>query len=368
MLPAPPGRHTGESLAGAGFALSGASMKLRTLLPRFAAAVAVVLLLASTMISPASADTSTVAFVGSGPGWADIYNGTVSTRSYNFTVNGTATEAFCIEMNKAFNPTASYGVANPASVTVPGVGNAAWLAVNHATTGTAAADPADEASATQLAIWTFTDGITVDATTVPAAPIRVRALELAAAAATQTLPLVASDTTVAVTGVISGPNVVWTVTTSADGTPLAGQSVTLDVDGTPQSLTTGPSGSVDATTLAPAATVTSTATATWAVTTGPGAVLTPNTADQLLVTGTPSTATRSATSQVTTAAPVTTTTVAPPTTVTPTVPVTQPPATSAAAELPHTGDTFGLDQLLVGAFLLAASTVFFLRRRFATGS
>jgi TQXA domain-containing protein/LPXTG-motif cell wall-anchored protein len=343
-------------------------MKLRRFLAHTAAVFAIGLLVASTMVPTASADTSAVVFVDSGPGWSGIYNGTVSTRSYNFTVNGTATEAFCIEMTKAFNPAASFSVAAPATVTVPGVTTAAWLAANHATTGTPAVDPADEASATQLAIWTFTDSITVDATTVPAAAIRVRALELAAAAATQTLPVVASDTVVSVTGALGASGVVWTVTTSADGAPLAGQAVTLSVDAVPQSLVTGPAGTVEATTAAPADGATVTATATWAVSTGPGAVLTPNSADQMLVTGTPSTATRSATSSVTAAA-VTTTTVAPttvPTTVAPTtVPVTQPPAASAATELPYTGDSFGLDQLLVGGFLLAASTVFFLRRRYA---
>jgi LPXTG-motif cell wall-anchored protein len=335
-------------------------MKLRTALRPLAALV--VAMLVATYPAAAFAATASVVYIGPGAGWANIYNGNTDAGSYEFTVDGTEVEAFCVEMNETFDPNADYTTGNPDTTSIPNLDKAAWLAAEHRNVATPAADPADEASATQLAIWNYTDGITIDATTVPDAAVRDRALALVAAAASQSLALPASDTTVALTGVADGAEAVWTVTATADGEPVDGAAVTLNAGSESVPVTTGADGSATVRT-ARAATGPTDATVSWDVETGPGAILVPNSDGQLLVTGTPTTAQRTASASV--AAQEVPTTTAPPVTATPESPAA-PPSTvpaSSSETLPRTGGSLGVDQLIIAAVLLTIGGYAVVRRR-----
>lgn len=334
------------------------------------AALAAALLALMFAASPASAATSDVVFVEDGPGWSNMHN-TTGAGSLTFTVDGTTVEAYCVQMNKEVSRSAPYSPVDPSSVSIANLERAAWLAANHNSVPTPAANISDEHAATQLAIWHYTDGITIDATTVPDNDVRPRALALIAAAASQSLPLAAADTAVTISGAADGNEIVWTVTATADGDPVNAAGVTVTSAGRTTNATTGADGKVTVRTPR-AAEGRTTATVTWDVTTGPGAVLAPSDGGQVVVTATPTTATRTASATVEGQAP------APPTTAPPappaedaipTPPAADPAPPAAAAPpartgtLPRTGGSLGWDQALVAAALLAIGGGTLLRRR-----
>lgn len=342
-------------------------MTPRTLI-RPLAVLTTALLVALFAMPAASAATSDAVFVDDGPGWSNMYN-TRGAGSLTFTIDGTTVEAYCVEMAKDVSRTAPYTAIAPDSTAIPNLEIAAWLAANHTTVPTAAADVSDEHAATQLAVWHYTDGIVIDATTVTDATVRARALALVAASASQSLPLVAADTVVSISGAADGNEIVWTATATSDGAATAGAALTVTSGATTTNVTTGADGSVTVRTPRAASGPTA-ATVTWEVATGAGALLAPSDGGQTVVTGTPSTATRTASANVEAQAPAPPVTAAPGppvSEVTPTPPAAAPPAAAPSptpsGTLPRTGGALGLDQALVAAALLALGGAALFRRR-----
>jgi TQXA domain-containing protein len=331
---------------------------------RLAATAALAAAAFASVASPAIAAGSEIRFSAHGDGYDGMYTATDPARSAGFdivTVGSTEVGVYCLEMNRPMDTEGTFSFAPLTDSASANQRTAAWLAVNHASVGTPAADPNDEAAATQLAIWHYTDGIAVEIATTPRQSVVDRANELISAAAGQSLvsgPVGAVISTEAAE-TAPGEAVVQIVVSDTTGAPYAGQNVTVTVDGgAAQSVTTGADGRATATVAAaPGATV----TAAWLGLAPAGSLLVPDTAGkQLVVTDTDAPVAAVASATVTAApAPGPGPDPAP----------TPPPATPVAGgELPYTGSWLGPDQLVLGLVLLTAAggiAVTMWRRRLA---
>lgn len=289
----------------------------------------------AALASPAAAAT-TVGYAGPGAGWDAIYDPTgastptAQAANYRFTVNGTELRTYCADRALALHSGASF-TATPA--TAAWAPRAAHLAAHHAEIGTPAPDANDEAAATQIAIWTLTNGDTISAGTVPDAGIRARATELAASTATMPVPTAITPT--------------LTVTVSPEGTATATVAGLDELAGLTVHFT-APAGTLDATTdaggVATAAlgATSGTVEASVTATVGAGVLLVPGDGSQPQLTAEPFTVTATGSA----AAPAVTTTVpAPPT-----------------AQLPYTGTGTSPWLWVTGASLLGLAVLVARRR------
>lgn len=312
---------------------------------------------------PALAATSTTAsFTSAAAGRPDVVDlagggaPSAPAGSYNFSIESQTITAFCIEAADSL-PDPADGVSYTVSIpSATAAGEIAAIAAGHGSIGTALGDANDEAAAAQLAIWTFSDALVLDAAHVPDSALRARAQEIVDGVSAATLPSFTGGD-VAVTGTGDGTNATATATvTDQDGNPLADQDVVFTpAVGDPQTVTTGADGTASATFPA---TDTLNVAVSWTGSVAAGAVLTPADGSQLLVTAQSYTVTRTAETDITTDGTVTTDpTVTDPTVTDPSVPTTD----TDGGTLAHTGSGLGwVIALLTSAGIVAA--VFAVRR------
>lgn len=351
--------------------------------------LALILFMATTArvsAAPASAE-----FTGYGPGYSDVYLAD-DAGSFNFSVEGNSVVAYCVQQTKSFSGTSTtYTTASLGSQGIPGDGTAAWIALNHASTGTPLADTASEHAATQVAIWVYTNGAVINETNVESPSIRDRATELAAAAAGHSVSSRASSFNLSLDMTVdpSSSEAMFTATASADdGTPFSGIDVAFAFPDESYNITlsTGGDGTVSVPYPVPSegGTVSGDASAQFRV--PAGSLLVPADGTQVQVTASSTSVTRTASASTDVAPPATTTTVpattttaapgeptttttAPVTTTVPatsttvaSVPTTTPPTTTPSSpptsavssidELPYTGGAFPM-ALLIGVIAAA---------------
>lgn len=331
--------------------LSSAS---RTLSARALGVLAVVAAIVAVFAPAASAEPVPVSYDRLGPGFNDIYTDQ-DAGSYVFTVNGKEVTAFCADVTKAFNGSANFTVAPADGSAVPNVAAAGWVVANAASVPTPAADADTEHAAIQVAVWSFTNNITIDDTTVPYEPVRTRAQALVAAAASNSVASGPTSFALAVSGGVQGGVARFTATLTDDaGNPIAGQPLTFTTtsgDAVTGTVETGPDGTATwevAAGLSGAETVD--VRVDWTGTLAAGSVLVPDDGSQPLILAESVEVTRTASTSVDATTP------APPAPI-PTDPApTADPVTSAPVEeLPYTGGSLGLPHLVGGAALLAAA-------------
>jgi LPXTG-motif cell wall-anchored protein len=298
-------------------------------------------MLAAALASPAAAAT-TVTYAGAGSGWNDIFDPTgsgtpsIQAANYRFTLAGTEVRTYCADRALALNSGASFTVA-PA--TAGWAARATHLAAHHAEIGTPVADANDEAAATQIAIWTLTNGDAITAGTVPDAGIRARATELAAATTTQAVPGAVDPSLELSIGGTAGSATATATLAGLDD--LAGHSVSFQTSAGTLTATTDGAGVASVALGAAAGTVTASVSATI----GAGVLLVPADGSQPQITADPFTATATATAEI--PAPVPTTTVAP----------------APTNQLPYTGSSTSPWLWVTGAALLGLAGVAVSRRR-----
>ncbi len=355
--------------------------------------VALALILFS--VYPVLASRAKATFTGYGPGYSDVYLDE-DAGSYLFSIEGANVTAYCVQMTKPFDSTGDYYTSPLGSEGIPGDGRAAWLATSHSSVGTPLADTASEHAATQVAIWTFTDGATINETNVESPSIRERATELAAAGAGHSIGARPASFNLDVTGSIVGDQAEFVATAATDsGTPLPGTSVTFDFPGTEldTTLTTGGDGTATVSVDAPAPGESLDVSVSASFKVSAGTLLVPESGKQILVTGSsvnvnrsdatsvesaatsttlpPATTTTvpgATTTSTTSAVPGSTSTTVAPTTTIPTVtPTTQPPSptttVNAPEELPYTGGEFPYMLLIGGAIAAVVAIVAYRRTR-----
>jgi TQXA domain-containing protein len=339
---------------------------LRTRPVRLAATTALALGALLMSAGPASAEGAGIRFVAHGDGYDGMYTATTPARSAGFDilqVGDTEVGVYCLQMNTPMDLEGTFTYAPLTGADTPARRAAAWLAVNHATVGTPAADPNDEAAATQLAVWHYTDGIAIELATTPRQTVVDRGNELIAAAAGKSLtsgPVGASLTVTAVE-TAAGQAAVEVVVNDTTGAPYAGQTVSISAPGSaPTTAVSDASGRATATVPAPAG---ATVTVSWSGVAPAGSLLVPDTAGkQIVVADTPAPVSAQATAVVA-AAPT------PPPAPEPgpgPAPTPAPAApTAPPAQLPYTGSWLGPDQLIVGLVLLttAGAVVITMHRR-----
>lgn len=287
-----------------------------------------------------------------GPGYSDVISGE-DAGSYFFTVGGERIEAYCVEMHKTFNTNGSFEVRTQSGAGVSGIGAAAWLAANHTSVGSPLADSASEKAAVQVAIWAYTDGATIDESTVASPSIRDRANELVAAASGKSSGGSATTYQMNVTSTVGDENatVVATVA-SAGGSGVEGVDVSFETADGVVVVATGADGSAAVDVSAPEAGATETISVRAPMTVAAGAALVPGDGTQVMVTADSFTQVLSAVvsftgNEVEVEDELDGTDVAPPTT-------TATPTTTSTAyeevlsELPMTGGGDGLIALLAG--------------------
>lgn len=298
-------------------------MRFATTAPRITRAAAAFLVLAALLAFvtlPAEAAEPTAKYAGSGHGYNDIYNGKAA-GSHRFTIEGQTVTAFCIEVNKALNHGADFTLSNSRSVP----GQAAYLAINHASLGTALSDVNAEHAATQVAIWRFTDNITIDETTVPWEVVRNRALELVSLAQNHSRP--ATDVNLTLEGTLTDDGTAaFAATFTRGGSPIA--SAALQFTGAVETFVETGSDGIAVATVDVAPGETADVEVIGKVNIGPGAALVPSDGSQVLVVADPVVVTRTAAASVTAPVPTTTTTEPEPTT------TTEPPASTTTTTQP----------------------------------
>ena len=334
--------------------------------PRLLATTAVLL----AVLVPAAAvgaAPATVTYLGLGPGYADVYNpgtGPEDAGSFRFRIDGQDIIAYCADVTRDLNDAATFSLIPAADSTIPNVGGAAWVAVNAATIGTPIADPNAENAAIQLAVWSQTNSIVIDPTTVTYEPIRTRALALVAAIGTNTIPSGPTTFKGQLQWSISdGTANVTALLTEDDGTPIPGLVINFTAGTATGTATTGADGRAVWSTPAPSTTIEVSAESSTTI--PAGSVIQPSDASQPLITAAPVAVSLSTKETVDPTAPTTTAPPAPTTTAAPRpAPTTTSPA-PPAEELPYTGASLGMWHLLaaVGALGAAGAFVIRLRRR-----
>lgn len=316
---------------------------------------------------PASAAVEAT-FSELGPGYSEVISGE-DAGSIMMSVNGQTVKAFCVQMNVEFNPGATFTVVPQSEAGVSGLAAAAWIARNHGSTGTPLADPASEDAAAQVAIWSFTDGATVDDTTVLSPSIRARALELIAAAGS--LSNGAVDYTIEVTGsVVDGVVVASASVATSGGAPVEGAEVSFNfAGGSSQVGTTDSSGvaTVEGPEVASLEGVSVEVSASATLGVSAGAALVPNDSSQILILaqGFNTTVSDSDDIALSTTTETTSTTQAPSTTEAPVV-ATTAPTQVINEELPRTGGESSTVLLVAGAGLVLAALAGLAYRRSRT--
>lgn len=349
-----------------------------------AAAFAAVAVTGSLFLSaPALADGSAGQHLGIGSGYNNVFTDSEGTQhgagSIRFEFEGTEVVGYCVELGESIDTNGTYTSRPMDGSGISNAGQAAWLAINHETVGTPLADMGSENAATQVAIWALTDGAIIDGTSVTSPSIRARAAELVAAAAGNAVNNAPATFELVLAGDTTQTEATFTATFTNDaGVPFEGETLTFTLpDGSTTTAVTDGSGKASVKVPAPAADQTVEASVSWAGTLPAGVLIAPaDDADQMAVTATSADITRSAEASVTgVSAPVSTTVPqTPPSTDAPQDPSPPasvpgdptPPAGDPDPELPHTGGTFGLDQLLLGLGALGGSggaAVHYLRKR-----
>lgn len=264
---------------------------------RLAGAVVAATLSAATLglAVPAHADTSSASWSGVAGGYDNVIEGHSATVETFSIEGGDPVEAVCIQYGVPLNEEATFHVVPRDQAGVNGAGRAAWVGAQHRFVGTPLDDPNLEAVATQLAAWTFTDGLTYTDENVNNQQVRDRVETLVDAAEHLSAPNSTFDLAVDVAR--DGATLVATATLTGDNdAPLAGQNVVFTLTGDAE-------GEVEATTDALGkATVTSadatgagTMTVSWVGALPAGAVLMPDDGSQAFVTTEPATLRRAAT-------------------------------------------------------------------------
>lgn len=183
-------------------------------------------------VSPGSAlaAPATAEFTGYGPGYSDVFL-EEDAGSFNFNIGGSAVVAYCIQMTEPFSgASTTYSTAPLGTLGVPGDTVAAWIAINAGTVGIPLADVASEKAAIQVAMWVYTDNITIDEVTVESPSIRARASEIAAAAAGKSVASEAASFNLLLNASLNddASEAVFTASTFTDeGVPLPGVDVTF---------------------------------------------------------------------------------------------------------------------------------------------
>lgn len=324
---------------------------LRRIFPSAALTASALLMLAPASAAFASTDVS---FVANGPGYSNMYDGQ-SAGSYNFTVEGVVVEAFCGDLDRAFDSNAAYGTTPSSLSGIPGAGTAGWVAANHMSVGTPYPDDGVEAAAVQVAIWTFTNGIEINETTVPDVDVRVRALELEAAGQGKTLSSDPANYVLSVTADADNDSATFTAVLTADDNPAVDHDVTFDVDGVTTVVETTADGIAVLDIPAAALSEVSVIVTYSGVIAAGTAIMSTDATDQPLIMSASVPFTRSAIAAVTLPAQAPTTTAPTPTTVvTPPAEVIPTAAAFTPSELPATGETGSTGRILVAGVALLA--------------
>ena len=190
---------------------------------------ALTLPLAAAPAAANSAGAVTATGSGAAAGYEDVFNGENATIE-TFTIeDGLTVEALCVQLGVALDRNVEFTAVTRDSAGVAGVGEAAWIGANHRSVGTPLTDIHLEATAVQLAAWSFTDGTSYDADNLPNATVRDRVDELVSAAGS----LSASPVSYAldVTAERDGGALVATASATADGAPLADAEITFTIAG-----------------------------------------------------------------------------------------------------------------------------------------
>jgi LPXTG-motif cell wall-anchored protein len=326
----------------------------------------------SAFAAPAADGTVTASYTKDGTGLKGVLPDADGKRwpagSFVFNVEGGAVETYCIQFtNSDVEKTGAYTAQSWAQAGVKNLDKAADVAARHDSIGTPMTDPQWEKAATQVAIWHFTDAVAWDKTGNAKFTARVDQLIKGATAATEPASSFKLTATANVTGTgEDAKDVIVAALTTATGAPLAGQDLTVVVDGEETNVKTDAAGS--ATVTVDAGDAERTAKVVFDGTAEAGTVLAPATGKQKVLTATYAPITREAAVQLAaaSAAPATKT---PAATVSKTAVAAKPavkasktttPA-AAPASLPYTGS--GAAPWMVLAGLGTAAGGFILRRR-----
>jgi LPXTG-motif cell wall-anchored protein len=347
----------------------------RRIIPALVAAVAVPVLVQFSAVQAATS----VVYDTTNAGYSGMFQGEAA-GNYRFVVEGSPVIAYCVDFNRSLNQAGSYSVVPAASAGVSNIGAAAFIAANHMTLGTPLTDANFEAAATQVAIWTKTNGVVIDASTTPDVEVRTRAAEILAAAGSSSLPSGPADFSLTLSATADADSVSFVAVLTGSDVPQSGRNVSFTSGSGTVVVVTDAAGraSVD---VPSAPGVSTSMTATFAGTIPAGAVVrTADSVDQPLVLSAPVNVSRSAsasgqvvaaaTTSTAPAAPTSTvpaapTTVAVPVSTTPPVPVAAPVSVAAPTQLPYTGEDGSGGWLLAGAvvlLLVAAAGGVLLRR------
>lgn len=334
----------------------------RNLSARVLAALAVLAALTLAFAPAASAEPVPVSYVKLGAGFNDVFEDQ-DAGSYVFTVDGKEVLAYCADVTKAFNGDANFSVVPSDAASLTGIGEAGWIVANAESVPTPAADADTEAAAIQVAVWAYTNGITIDDTTVPYEPVRTRAQALVAAAAGKSVDASPTSFSLTMAGTVDGDVARFTAKLTTDaGDPIAGEYIEFsatDAEGTTvmQDVETGADGV--ATWEVPAAEFGGAPVdgkARWAGQVAAGSVIVPDDGSQPLVLAEPVEVVRHASTTADT-------TPAPP--AADGDPATGDPEVTAAPveQLPYTGGSLGVPHLVVALVALAAAGFVVVRMR-----
>jgi hypothetical protein len=118
---------------------------------------------ASLLLLPASAAAAdgapTATAEGAKAGYENVYEGENATIETFKVEGGDIVEALCIEFGTALDRSATFTAIPRSEADISRIGQAAWVGANHTKVGTPLDDEHLEATAVQLAAWTFTDSL-----------------------------------------------------------------------------------------------------------------------------------------------------------------------------------------------------------------
>lgn len=218
----------------------------KTVLTALAAALAVPFgaLTATAAPSEPGSVTDKPAYVEPGPGYDGVIEGrSAGTDIIKFGKNAKTLNVYCIEYGV---PNATSGTYDPISwseTNIPNLGKVAGIAANSAGIGKPMKDKKAEAVATQLAIWSFTDG--VDVTTVPNPSIVDRAQEIIKGARESIelpTPVTTVNATIDAVETPEGTTDFTLTLTDGNGDAAADLNYTLKLDGKTKEYRTGDDG------------------------------------------------------------------------------------------------------------------------------
>jgi hypothetical protein len=310
-----------------------------------ATAACILLLPAAPALAATTATSSSTAVTatsqGALAGHSKVFQGQ-NAGIEKLTVEGSSViEGLCVQFGVPSDRTSPLTAITREQGNIKDVGKAAWIGANHTKVGTPLSDPNFEATATQLAAWSYTDSLSYTAENLPNATIRNRAAELRAAAASKELKGGHATYTLAVEVERDGPALVATATLTGDnGAPISGDDISFTVAGSADgqvSTTTDALGK--ATVTAEDAIGEGTVTAVWSGKLKAGTLLSPADDGQIMVTTEDAAITRTVEVAFAAATPIEEPTTEEPTTEEPTTeePTTEEPTTEDPAKEAETG-------------------------------